>query len=141
MCCAAFAPYLTAVLSNKGSKGCTRSSDPASLVQITIASLHNVFDSARGIMRWLSGAARAISTGHAKDMSMGSLNVTEIADVVRWTTPLGLPAEQHYRTFVSPPVFALVSAATLGSGHHHAWPTDCLPCSATAPLRALLSRM
>lgn len=51
-------------------------------VQITLASLHQMFDSAKDIMQWLSLCARAVAKAdHA----------------VRWTTPLGLPVVQPYR--------------------------------------------
>ena len=76
-------------------------SKPDMLLQVTINSLHDVFDSAKGIMSWLAQAARAIASGHLKDPGSGNIKDKSKADVVHWTTPLGLPAMQHYRTGVS----------------------------------------
>lgn len=51
-------------------------------MQVTLASLHQMFDSAKDIMTWLSECARVVAKGdHA----------------VQWTTPLGLPVVQPYR--------------------------------------------
>ena len=76
-------------------------SKPVMVPQVTINSLHDVFDSAKGIMAWLARAARAIASGHLKDPASGNIKDRAKADVVHWTTPLGLPAMQHYRTGVS----------------------------------------
>ena len=70
---------------------------------MTIDSLHDVFDSAKRIMKWLASTARAIASGHLKDPGSGNTKDPSAADVVHWTTPLGLPAMQHYRMGVSCP--------------------------------------
>ena len=74
---------------------------------MTIDSLHDVFDSAKRIMKWLASTARAIATGHLKDPGSGNTKDPSAADVVHWTTPLGLPAMQHYRMGVSSPSLAV----------------------------------
>ena len=57
-------------------------------VQVTLSSLHKMFDSAKDIMQWLSNCAKVMAKAN---------------EAVQWTTPLGLPVVQPYRQKVGPP--------------------------------------
>lgn len=51
-------------------------------MQVTLDCLHQMFDSAKDIMQWLSLCARVVAKADKP---------------VQWTTPLGLPVVQPYR--------------------------------------------
>ncbi len=51
-------------------------------MQVTLDCLHQMFDSAKDIMQWLSLCARVVAKADK---------------AVQWTTPLGLPVVQPYR--------------------------------------------
>ena len=72
------------------------------VVQITLDSLHAMFDNAKGIMQWLSLCAREVAKADKP---------------VQWTTPLGLRVVQPYRKKVRaapppPPCTLLMLHAT-----------------------------
>ena len=68
-------------------------------MQVTLDCLHQMFDSAKDIMQWLSLCARVVAKADK---------------AVQWTTPLGLPVVQPYRKKVH---------------HHTACDTDfCMQC-------------
>jgi DNA-directed RNA polymerase len=55
-------------------------------MQVTLDCLHQMFDSAKDIMQWLSLCARVVAKADKP---------------VQWTTPLGLPVVQPYRKKVN----------------------------------------
>ena len=57
------------------------------MLQVTLKCLHQMFDSAKDIMQWLSLCARVVAKADKP---------------VHWTTPLGLPVVQPYRKKVCP---------------------------------------
>lgn len=54
--------------------------------KVTMAGLHEMFQNAKNVMHWLAECAGRIAAAGC---------------VVQWTTPLGLPVAQPYRTAVS----------------------------------------
>lgn len=92
---------------------CDRHSPVYLLLQVTLNCLHQMFDSAKDIMQWLSLCAQIVAKANKP---------------VHWTTPLGLPVVQPYRKQVCP-FLPLTNA--------YCWQPSCSPPSSPASLTFL----
>eukprot|EP00012_Vannella_robusta_P013192 CAMPEP_0206208796 /NCGR_PEP_ID=MMETSP0166-20121206/16501_1 /ASSEMBLY_ACC=CAM_ASM_000260 /TAXON_ID=95228 /ORGANISM="Vannella robusta, Strain DIVA3 518/3/11/1/6" /LENGTH=973 /DNA_ID=CAMNT_0053630019 /DNA_START=211 /DNA_END=3129 /DNA_ORIENTATION=- len=68
------------------------------VTKITFAAMQSMFTGARQIMAWLGDTARAVS---------------RTGTTMQWTTPIGIPAEQHYRRPGRLQVKTLLQSVTL----------------------------
>ncbi len=74
------------------------------MLQVTLDCLHQMFDSAKDIMQWLSLCARVVAKADKP---------------VQWTTPLGLPVVQPYRKKVSTAAISQAGADCIAQHRQH----------------------